>query len=52
MVGFYIKGNREKAMKFLSSLDIITLAVSLGGVESLIESPALMHHNSIPLKER
>ena len=32
----------------MKSLKIFTLAESLGGVESLIESPALMTHGSVP----
>lgn len=52
MLGFYIKGNIHKTNKFLSSLKLITLAESLGGVESLIESPALMTHGSVPPEVR
>jgi cystathionine beta-lyase/cystathionine gamma-synthase len=52
MLGFYIKGDIKKTNKFLSSLRIITLAESLGGVESLIESPALMTHGSVPPEHR
>ena len=52
MLGFYIKGDIKKANKFLSSLHIITLAESLGGVESLIENPALMTHGSVPKEQR
>ena len=52
MLGFYIKGNLAKTNKFLSSLKLITLAESLGGVESLIESPALMTHQSVPVEIR
>jgi len=52
MLGFYIKGNLAKTNKFLSSLKLITLAESLGGVESLIESPALMTHQSVPAEVR
>lgn len=52
MLGFYIKGDIKKTNKFLSSLHIITLAESLGGVESLIESPALMTHGSVPPEHR
>jgi len=36
----------------LSSLQIITLAESLGGVESLIEAPAVMTHGSVPKEHR
>lgn len=52
MLGFYIKGDIKKTNKFLSSLKLITLAESLGGVESLIESPALMTHGSVPPEVR
>lgn len=52
MMSFYIKGNLQKTNKFLSSLKLITLAESLGGVESLIESPALMTHQSVPRDHR
>ena len=52
MLGFYIKGDMKKTNKFLSSLKIITLAESLGGVESLIENPALMTHGSVPPEVR
>jgi cystathionine gamma-lyase len=52
MVSFYVKGNLAKTNQFLSSLKVITLAESLGGVESLIESPALMTHGSVPAEHR
>lgn len=38
--------------KFLSKLELFTLAESLGGVESLIEHPAMMTHASIPVEQR
>jgi cystathionine gamma-lyase len=52
MVSVYIKGDLKKTNKFLSSLHVFTLAESLGGVESLIESPALMTHGSVPAEHR
>ena len=52
MISFYIKGDIKKANKFLSSVKVITLAESLGGVESLIENPALMTHGSVPPEHR
>jgi len=52
MLAFYIKGDIKKTNKFLSSLKVVTLAESLGGVESLIESPALMTHGSVPAEKR
>lgn len=52
MISFYIKGDILAAERFLKSLQLITLAESLGGVESLIESPALMTHGSVPQAQR
>lgn len=48
MVSFTIKGGLPAARKFLEALKVFTLAESLGGVESLIEHPAIMTHASIP----
>lgn len=48
MVSFNIKGGLPSARKFLEQLQVFTLAESLGGVESLIEHPAIMTHASIP----
>ncbi len=48
MITFFLKGDLKKCNKFLSSLKVFSLAESLGGVESLIESPAIMTHASIP----
>jgi len=52
MISFEIKGGEKEAITFLESLELFTLAESLGGVESLIEHPALMTHSSITQKER
>ncbi|MFQ6084034.1 MAG: cystathionine gamma-synthase [Candidatus Aminicenantia bacterium] len=52
MISFELKGNIEDAEKLVSSTQIISLAESLGGVESLIEHPASMTHSSIPKEER
>ena len=52
MLSIYIKGDIKKANLFMKSLKIFTLAESLGGVESLIESPALMTHGSVPPETR
>jgi cystathionine gamma-lyase len=48
MISFCIDGGEREAIKFMQSLEIFTLAESLGGVESLVECPALMTHASIP----
>lgn len=42
----------DKVADFVEALEIITLAESLGGVESLIEVPAVMTHASIPKEKR
>lgn len=52
MVSFVIKGKLKDATRFLKKLKIFALAESLGGVESLVEHPAIMTHASIPKKER
>ncbi len=48
MVTFFVKGGLEAARTFLEGVTLFTLAESLGGVESLIEHPAIMTHASIP----
>ncbi len=52
MITFFIKGDLKKSKKFLESVQLFALAESLGGVESLIEHPAIMTHASIPKKVR
>jgi cystathionine gamma-lyase len=52
MVSFEIAGGMEAARRFLERVRVFTLAESLGGVESLIESPAIMTHASIPPEVR
>jgi cystathionine gamma-lyase len=52
MISFYIKGDISTAERFLKAVKIFTLAESLGGVESLIENPALMTHGSVPAEQR
>ncbi len=52
MLSFEIRGGLDAAVRFVESLRIFALAESLGGVESLIEIPALMTHASIPREER
>jgi len=47
MIGFELKGGLEAAKTFVQSVRVITLAVSLGGVESLVEHPATMTHGSM-----
>ena len=52
MMSCYLKGGLRPTQKFLSSLEIFTLAESLGGIESLVEHPGIMTHSSIPKKLR
>ena len=47
-----LKGGLNKATSFLERTKLFTLAESLGGVESLIEHPAIMTHSSIPEEVR
>ncbi|MBI3441787.1 MAG: PLP-dependent transferase [Proteobacteria bacterium] len=52
MITTVIKGDINAARRMLSACQIFTLAESLGGVESLIEHPAIMTHGSIPKGQR
>ncbi|RUP51679.1 pyridoxal phosphate-dependent transferase [Jimgerdemannia flammicorona] len=52
MLSFRMKGTLANVNAFLSQLQYITLAESLGGVESLIEVPAVMTHGSISTEDR
>ncbi len=47
MLSFYVKGGLDSTVKFLENCKVFTLAESLGGVESLIEHPAIMTHGSV-----
>jgi len=47
-----IAGDESTARRFLERCNLFTLAESLGGVESLIEHPAIMTHASIPAEQR
>lgn len=52
MVSFILKGDLRSARTFLERVKLFSLAESLGGVESLIEHPALMTHASLPAEAR
>lgn len=53
MLSFTLKDDSlEKAIEFMESVQLFSLAESLGGVESLINHPASMTHASIPKEER
>ncbi len=52
LISFELKGGFEAGKKLLNSVKIMTLAVSLGGVESLIQHPASMTHSGVKREER
>lgn len=52
IVTFFIKGDLGDARRFLERCEVFSLAESLGGVESLVDHPAIMTHASVPEKQR
>lgn len=52
MVTAVLKGDLDDARRFLERCELFALAESLGGVESLIEHPAIMTHASVPKEIR
>ena len=52
MISFELNGDGEASRLLLKKLKLFAVAESLGGVESLIEVPALMTHASVPEAER
>ena len=52
MITFFINGGLAESKQFLERVKLFQLAESLGGVESLIEHPAIMTHASIPAEQR
>ncbi len=52
MISFVVKGGVDRARKVVEGTEIFALAESLGGVESLIEHPAVMTHASVPAANR
>jgi cystathionine gamma-lyase len=52
MVTIVLKGGFEAAKRFCERTELFTLAESLGGVESLVNHPAVMTHASIPEARR
>jgi cystathionine gamma-lyase len=52
MVSVVIDGDLARTRQVLERVQVFTLAESLGGVESLIEHPAIMTHASIPPEQR
>lgn len=52
MVTIHLKGGLAESRAFLERVKVFALAESLGGVESLIEHPAIMTHASVPPEQR
>lgn len=52
MICFGVKNGLEGGRALMNNVRLITLAVSLGGIESLMEHPASMTHASVPREER
>ncbi len=48
----FINGGLDESRRFLESVTVFTLAESLGGVESLVDHPAIMTHASVPNAQR
>ena len=52
MVSIYLKGGLDAATRFCERTELFALAESLGGVESLVNHPAIMTHASVPKERR
>ena len=52
LIAFEVEGGEKEAFEFLNALQLINLAVSLGGTESLAEHPAAMTHSDVSLEDR
>ena len=52
MLSICLKGGFEAAKRFCERTELFTLAESLGGVESLVNHPAVMTHASVPVERR
>ncbi|GAB2625927.1 cystathionine gamma-synthase [Novilysobacter erysipheiresistens] len=52
MVSILLKGGVEAAKRFCERTELFALAESLGGVESLVNHPAIMTHASVPVERR
>lgn len=52
MITLTLKGGLDESRRFLERTELFQLAESLGGVESLIEHPAIMTHASVPAETR
>jgi cystathionine beta-lyase/cystathionine gamma-synthase len=52
MIAFEVKGGAAEGQKVIENLDVIVLAVSLGGVESLVEQASTMTHSMVSREDR
>ena len=52
MISFGVKGGLEAGRKLMDSVHLATLAVSLGGVETLIQHPASMTHAAVSKEDK
>jgi methionine-gamma-lyase len=52
MLSFGVKGGRGAGMKFMDGVELCSLAVSLGSVDTLIQHPASMTHAVVPREVR
>jgi cystathionine beta-lyase/cystathionine gamma-synthase len=52
MITAVLKGDLTSTRRMLERCQVFALAESLGGVESLIEHPAIMTHASVPAEQR
>ncbi len=52
MISIYVKGGADAARRFMERCHLFALAESLGGVESLVNHPAIMTHASVPVERR
>ncbi|MFV2013825.1 MAG: PLP-dependent aspartate aminotransferase family protein [Candidatus Heimdallarchaeota archaeon] len=52
MIAFEVNGGAEEGQRVIENLNVIMLAVSLGGVESLVEQASTMTHSMVPKEER
>ncbi len=52
LISFELEGGLEAGTRFLDNVQLCTLAVSLGGIETLIQLPAGMTHAGVPREQR
>lgn len=52
MVSIYVKGGEAAARRMMERCELFAIAESLGGVESLVNHPAIMTHASVPAERR